>query len=347
MIEIKTNTPQVKLQAGTTKVVAGGIVDSVNGIHEKDVVLTSQEIMFNEEETLYEVVSDVQGGLGVTNNYIDNTIIPRLNIVQATAERADNNAYSAQNIAQGANMEALSAHAAADAAQASADAAQTTADTANASATSANDKIGTLSQLKTEAKSNLVAAVNELAEKEPAPVSNEWRVIANHTVTAQEYDAGITAIDILVDTEGKAFDLKEFQLRYRIYKVYDEGGTLKPTFTESGKDVRLYANYNGARDNQWRLITNQLITTNTNSQETATTVHGNVMSNDTTGNVFVTFSTYGWSGDINSALYGNTATKGNLGGQNGFSTSSIKRFRIMVMGNNVIPKGSVLEIWGR
>lgn len=343
MIEIKTNTPQVKLQAGTTKVVAGGIVDSVNGIHEKDVTLTSKEIMFNEEETLYRAVSDVQGGLGITNNYIDNTIVPRLNIVQATAERADNNAYSAQNIAQGANMEALNAQAAAGAAQAAADAAQTTADTANASAISANDKIGTLSQLKTEAKSNLVAAVNELAEKEPTPVSNEWRRIAKHKVTGHEYAAGITAIDVSVDTDGNPFSLKEFQIRYKIYKVYDDDGNLLPTFNESGKDVRLYTNYDGATTKQWRLIANQLITTNTASNETVTVVNGDVMS----GNVFVNFATYGWSGNVDTSLYGNAATKGNFGGQNGYDTESITRFRVNVMGNNVLPKYSVLEIWGR
>ena len=91
--------------------------------------------------------SDLAGEIGSLSNLTTSDKTSLVNAVNAVKSLAD----AAQTTANTAKTNAATA--------------QSTADTAKTNAATANTNIGTLSSLNTSAKSNLVAAINELASR--------------------------------------------------------------------------------------------------------------------------------------------------------------------------------------
>jgi len=112
----------------------------------------------------FDAVNSKIGDLNNLNTTDKSNLVAAINEVDGDITTAASIASSAQTLANSASSSAASAQTLANTASSSAASAQTLANTASGNASTALTRIGDLSSLNTETKTNLVAALNEIIE---------------------------------------------------------------------------------------------------------------------------------------------------------------------------------------
>ncbi|MBR0096709.1 MAG: hypothetical protein IJP88_05980 [Synergistaceae bacterium] len=141
----------------------------------------------------FDAVNSKIGDLNNLNTTDKSNLVAAINEVDGDITTAASIASSAQTLANTASSSAASAQTLANTASSSAASAQTLANTAAGNASTALTRIGDLSSLNTETKTNLVAALNEIIETGVASGSDpEFTLSAvNAEINVRSYTAEI------------------------------------------------------------------------------------------------------------------------------------------------------------
>ncbi|MBQ6909797.1 MAG: hypothetical protein IJQ29_06735, partial [Synergistaceae bacterium] len=141
----------------------------------------------------FDAVNSKIGDLNNLNTTDKSNLVAAINEVDGDVTTAASIASSAQTLANTASSSAASAQTLANTASSSAASAQTLANTAAGNASTALTRIGDLSSLNTETKTNLVAALNEIIETGVASGSDPELTLSavNAEINVRSYTAEI------------------------------------------------------------------------------------------------------------------------------------------------------------